>query len=393
VNRLPVLPGLLLASLLLALAPQASAQTPAAIQPGELPLPRSTESEIWYGMDQAEKEIRLSPMLVRDPALNAYVHSVACKVTRDYCKQLRVYIIDAPVFNAAMAPNGAMLVFTGSLLRMQDESELALVLGHEFAHFRQRHSLKYWEKAKRTSAVLATFSVVTSAGGVSLAGGLAQMAGAASIFDMSRQSEREADTIGFQQAVSLGYDPQAGVRIWTSMLKEERATKLPRPAPIFASHPRTAERLQDITASAAAMPAGDYLTNRDAYRSAMRPFLVHWLDAELSRRIYGASIQLLADSLAIASADSQGTYTYYLAEAYRRRNQGDDRTVARGLYETAITHPDTPADVWREHGLALREAGRNREAAEALRRYLERTPRAPDRAFVQQYLSELEKQP
>lgn len=364
-----------------------------AIQPGERPATGTTESEIWYGMDQAEKEIRNSPLLVRDPALNAYVHSVACKVTRDYCPQLRVYVIDAPVFNAAMAPNGAMLVFTGALLRMQDEAELAVVLGHEFAHFRQRHSLKYWQKAKRTTAFMATFSAVTYAGGVSLVGGLAQMAGAASIFNMSRESEREADRIGFDQALSLGYDPQAGVRVWARMLKEEQATKLPRRSPVFASHPRTDERLRDVTESAAAAPAGAYQAHREAYRQATRRFLEPWLDAELSRRIYGASIQMIGDSLALAPEDSKGTYTFFLAEAHRRQNKGEDRQRARELYARAIAYADAPADAWREHGMVLREDGDRQAAADAFRRYLTLEPQAPDRAFVQKYLSEMESRP
>lgn len=379
---------------MLAISGAGSAAGPISnIQPGERPAPGSTESELWYGMDQAEKELRSSPLLVRDPALNSYVQSVACKVTRDYCPQLRVYVIDAPVFNASMAPNGAMLIFTGALLRMQDESELALVLGHEFAHFRQRHSLKYWQKAKRTSAFMATFSVVTYAGGVSLVGGLAELAGAASMFSMSRESEREADRIGFDQALSLGYDPEAAVRVWTRMLKEEKATKLPRPSPVFASHPRTEERLRDVAESAAAAPAGSYQTHQDAYRKVMRPFLEPWLEAELSRRIYGASIQMISDNLALAPEDSKGTYTYFLAEAYRRANKGDDRLRARELYARAIASPDAPADAWREHGMVLREVGDNLAAADALRRYLALKPQAPDRAFVQKYLSELEPQP
>jgi predicted Zn-dependent protease len=66
---------------------------------------------------------------VRDPALNAYVRSVLCKVTDDYCRDVRVYIVDVPYFNASMAPNGAMMVWTGTLLRVRNEAQLALVLG------------------------------------------------------------------------------------------------------------------------------------------------------------------------------------------------------------------------------------------------------------------------
>ncbi|MEY3373263.1 MAG: hypothetical protein RLZZ537_1731, partial [Pseudomonadota bacterium] len=92
-------------SALLALITVAHANTP-ALKPGEKPAPGSTEAELWYGMDQAEKQIRDSPLRVTDPALNGYVQDVLCKVTADYCNDLRLYIIDVPVFNASMAPNG-----------------------------------------------------------------------------------------------------------------------------------------------------------------------------------------------------------------------------------------------------------------------------------------------
>lgn len=366
------------------------ASKPLSIQPGERPVAGSTEAELWYGMDQAEKELRSSPLLVRDPALNAYVKETACKVTGDHCRDLRVYIINAPVFNASMAPNGAMLVFTGALLRMQDESELALVLGHEFAHFRQRHTLQFWMKAKRTSAWMASFSVVTFAGGVGLVGSVAQLAGMAGISDFSRDMEREADAIGFKTAAALGYDPQAGVRLWKRMLAEEKANRLPRPGPIFASHPRTAERLEDVGLAASTLPAQETRTEREAYRKAMQPFLAAWLEAELSRRMYDTAIQVIGDLRSSADGQSAGIYTFYLAEAYRRRNKNDDMVQARRLYAEAVSLPDAPADTWREQGLVLRADGKRIEAAAALRRYLELKPQANDRAFIEKYISELE---
>jgi predicted Zn-dependent protease len=365
----------------------ATASTPPAIEPGEKPVAGSTEAELWYGVDQLEKELRASPVLVRDPVLNAYVREVACKVTREHCRDLRVYIINAPVFNASMAPNGAMLVFTGALLRMQDESELALVLGHEFAHFRQRHTLQYWVKAKRTSAWMASFSMA------GLVGSVLQRAGLASMFDFTRDMEREADAIGFATASSMGYDPQAGVRLWTRMLAEEKANLQSKTWPIFASHPRTAERLEDVGLAARKAPAGDVRTERETYRKAMQPFLAAWLEAELSRRMYDTAIQVIGDLRASADPASAGTYTFFLAEAYRRRNKNDDMAHARKLYAEAVTLPDAPADAWREQGMALRADGKRIEAIDALRRYLELKPQAGDRAFTQKYISELETTP
>jgi predicted Zn-dependent protease len=357
------------------------------LQPGEHPVAGSTESELWYGMERAEKDIRTSPILVRDPQLNAYVQGVVCKVTGDYCRDLRVYVVDVPMFNAQMAPNGAVLVFTGALLRVHDEAELAFVLGHEFAHYRLRHGLQFWNKTKHASALFATIGA-----GSGLAGGLAQMVGMASVFAYSRDDEREADRLGFATAVAHGYDPQAGVRLWSRMQREEQAGKSKRFS-VFASHPKTAERLEDVRAAAAAMPPDDYRDGRDAYRAAVRPFLAHWLDEELSRRTYDTSIQVIKDLRDDASEDNAGTLAFYLAQAYRQRRGDGDAAKASALYREAIAHADAPADAWREYGLDLRQAGQRAAAIEALHRYLQLAPQANDRAFIERDLAELEKQP
>ncbi len=360
------------------------------IQSGERPLPNSTEAELWYGMDQAEKDIKVSPLLVHDPALDAYVQGVACSVARDACKDLHIYVVDIPAFNAETAPNGIVLVFTGALLRMRDEAELALVLSHEFAHYQQRHGLRFWIKAKHETAFLATFGVITIGGGVGLVGGIASVVGAANMFQFSRDFEREADSLGFRNATSLGYDPQAGVRVWTRLAREEKASKEHKRSPVFMTHPKTDERLEDVRAAAAAVPPGDFHDNRAAYHAATRPFLAHWLDAELSRRTYDTTIQLIGDLRDGADPDSTGTLTFYLAEAYRHRGKNDDRATASKLYAEAITHADAPADAWREYGLDLRQNGQPAAAAEALRHYLQLSPQAGDRAFIEKYLTELE---
>lgn len=373
---------------LLALAPSAeSAVSP--LKPGEKPTPGSTEAELWYGMDQAEKQIRDSPLRVTDPELNRYVQDVLCKVTADYCKDLRLYIIDVPVFNASMAPNGVVLVFSGALLRMQDEAELALVLGHEFAHYRQRHSLQSWDKAKDTTAFLATFGVLTWVGGAGLAGGIAQLAGLANMMQFSRDNEREADTIGFDIATRLGYDPQAGVRVWTRMQNEEKANVRAKHSPVFASHPKTAERLEDMTAAAAAY-RGEFKTNQQQFDAATEPYLQKWLEAELSRRMYDTSIQVIRDLRAGARPELEGIYDFYQGEALRRRNKGDDRTQAEALYVRAVGNANAPAEAWREYGFALERNGQPADALRNLRIYLTKKPDADDRLFIEQDIARLE---
>lgn len=368
----------------------ASAGTPTPIMPGERPVSNSTESELWYGMDQAERDLKSSPLLVRDPALNRYVYDVACKVAQEHCRDLRVYIVDVPVFNASMAPNGTMIVFTGALLRMQDEAELALVLGHEFAHFRQRHSLRYWTKAKNTTAFLSTFTVLSGFSVVSI---VAQLGGMATVSKFSRDMEREADRIGFTQATGRGYDPDAGAEIWGRLLREEQASRRPKPWPAFASHPNTAERLEDTAAAAKAFQGTQKDIGREAYQAAIRPHLEHWLDAELSRRTYDTSIQAIGELKAQADPQDAALYSFFLAEAYRQRGRNDDRITAARYYAESVGQGGAPAAAWREHAYALRDHGDRTAAADAFRRYLTLDPNASDRSFIESTLSQMETTP
>jgi len=388
------LPCLLTVAIAATTAPAAEPIT--ATTPGERPPAGTDEAELWYIMERAERDLRESPYLVRDPALNDYLRQVTCKVTAEYCKDLRLYVLDVPFFNASMAPNGTMVLWTGSLLRTQDEAELALVIGHEFGHYRERHTLQQWRKVKKGSAFLSVFGIVTAGVGAGLAGMAADLIGTASLSKFSRDKEREADRIGFEILRKQGYDTGAGVTLWEGMLREEEARDYGKPLPVFASHPKTRERLEDLRAAAAAVtasgaPAGEL--RRDEYRAVMKPFLRHWLDNELSRRMYNSSIQVISDLLKTSAGEDLGLYTFYLGEAYRRRNKPGDLAQAATLYATATTEPGAPADAWREHGLALRAAGRNAEAAAALRHYLADAPDASDRAFIESYLSVLEGTP
>ena len=82
------------------------------------PLDDSDEGGLWGLMDREEAKLKRSAFLVRDPALNEYVSGIACRLAGDHCPDMRVYLVRTPVFNASMAPNGMMQVWSGLLLRL-----------------------------------------------------------------------------------------------------------------------------------------------------------------------------------------------------------------------------------------------------------------------------------
>ena len=357
--------------------------------PGTTPVAGTDEAELWYAMERQETELARSPMRNRDPALNQYVHDVACKASSGYCKDLRIYIMNVPAFNASMAPNGMMMVWTGALLRMRDEAELAFVLGHETGHFRAQHTLHQWRRMKDTSAFLSAFQVLAYGVGAPNTAMLGSLGIYATMFKFTRDQEREADRLGFDAVVAAGYAPEAGADLWGRMLREENANKYRSKSTVFATHPATEERLADVRAAAAASPTHPTMRNLAQYRAATRPFLKDWLVAELAQRRYDTSILVIGELRDDAPPEDRGLLTFALGEAYRRRDAAGDRQKARDLYVEASKQEGVPPEAWRELGFALSKSGNTTGARRAFEHYLQVAPAADDRAFVQRAMDKL----
>ncbi|MCC7097507.1 MAG: M48 family metalloprotease [Thermomonas sp.] len=373
------------------LAPPATHQqtSTASPAPGNQPAVSGDEAELLYAMERAETELKRSPLLVRDPALNGYVRGVACKVAGDQCANIRVYIVDVPQFNASMAPNGMLVLWTGALLRMRNEAELAYVLGHEIGHYTARHSLQQWRRLKSASAWMSVFQLVAYGAG---AGGVAQLgtlAGSAALFKYSRDMEREADRLGFASVVSHRWAPHAGADLWARMWREEQTRKYDRPLTLFSTHPASQERLNDIKAASMAMVAPPTDLGRERYRAAVHPLFPKLLEEELAQRRYAGSILVIGELLEDAPTEDQGLLTFSLGEAYRRRGLNDDRAKAADFYARAIALPGAPAQAWREYGFTRRDAGDTATAMDALRRYLRDAPDADDQAFIRRELEKI----
>lgn len=357
--RRGILTGVCLALMLTAAAPVLAQDDPAP-QSEPIPPPSRTrpadntdEGGLWGASDRAEGSARNSGQIENDTALNAYVRGVACRVAAQYCGDVRVYVMNRPFFNASMAPNGYMEVWSGLLLRADNEAEMAFVLGHETTHYAEHHSLEMLRTVRGRATAAMILSVGASAAGAGYAGDLIYLGTLASVFGFSREREEEADRIGFAHAAAAGYDVNAGATIWTNLIAETRASDNPdvrrreTRASIFATHPVSSARVAALQGYANAHgPGGE--THRERYRAAIRPFLDPWLRAELRRRDFGQTL-LILDRLG-AHGEDLGVVEYYRGEVYRLRRGEGDRALARQRYEYAIAQPDAPAAAWRELG-------------------------------------------
>jgi beta-barrel assembly-enhancing protease len=367
-----------------------------ARQAGQRPPTGSVEASIWDLSDKAEIEAKRAGQLITDPALNAYVNAIKCKVAPEYCGDMRTYLMTRPAFNASMAPNGYMEVWSGLLLRAENEAQVAFVIAHEAGHFQENHSIEAWRNLRSRANWAMGLSVIAGAAGApSYAGDLIYLGAIASVFGFSRENESQADAIGFQRAISAGYDPAQGGELWRLLIGETAASQFPdvkrreARSSIFNSHPVSAVRAAALdtmsrqavaSATANASASRSWITGAQAHRTAIRPFLPSWLRDELRRRDYGQTEHLLK-RLKLQGTDL-GVLTYYEGELYRLRRQTGDLDKALSAYQTAASFSDAPADTWRELGDGLLRAGKTADAITALQTYLTKAPNAGDRALV-----------
>lgn len=364
-------------------APDCHAQRAVGVRPDASTL----EGGLWAAFDKAEQQAKQSGELNRAPELNAYVKEMVCKVSAAYCADVRVYVMDRPYFNATMAPNGYMEVWSGLLLRADNSAQVAFVLGHESGHFTHNHSLEMFKTMKARANAAMIFSIVTAAAGIPIVGDLAYLGTVASLQGFSRENEAEADKIGFDLAVAAGYDPSSGSALWRYLVAETQQSDFEKVRSqiarnsIFASHPLTADRIEALDTLAKAAPPGAYSTDADRHRAAIRPHLSNWLRDDLRRKDFGESLYLI-NHLARRGEDL-GVLNFFKGEAYRLRRKDGDLALAKAAYLDAVKYPDAPPSAWRELGEIHMRDGRSAEAQAAFQAYLTASPNAQDRLLVE----------
>jgi tetratricopeptide (TPR) repeat protein len=361
------------------------------MEPGERPPEDTDEAGLWTALDESELALQRSPLLVHDPALNAYVKKLVCDLADSYCRDIRVYIVRRPYFNASMAPNGVMQVWTGALLRSENEAQLGFVLGHEIGHFLHQHSIKQWRRTKDIMNALSILQLVAARSGTQDAYDIfdvSQLVAYASLYKYSRDAERESDTEGFERAVKLGYRADQGALLWQGLLAEDNARDRNKPSGIFATHPATEERMTTLREAAEAFVDAGSRTGEETYQTATEPFFASWLEDELGRRHYPQTIVLLDRLQERARGTHLAWVEYYRGELFRKRRAGGDDKRAIDAYRAAMRVPGYPPIAHRDLGYMYRTIQQPAQAANEWRQYLKLQPDAADRATVEHYLSE-----
>jgi predicted Zn-dependent protease len=156
-------------------------------------------------------------------------------------------IEDDKTVNAWVMPGGKAAVYTGILPYTQNETGLAVVLGHEVAHALADHGDERMSQA-----------LIANMGGMALSVALSQQpqqtqqlfmtvygvgANVGFLLPYSRLHESEADRIGLTLMARAGYDPREAIPFWQRMSKQEGKSKPPE---FLSTHPASETRIADI---------------------------------------------------------------------------------------------------------------------------------------------------
>lgn len=208
----------------------------------------SPDQEIGIDKQQSPFQFSTDYGITQDDKLNRYVSDVGKRLLPNVHRPGMPYnfhCVNATYINAYAFPGGTIAVTRGILLKLNNEAELASLLGHELGHVNARHTAEQLSKGQLSSLLVSGLSIAASTQGAGL-GQLTQQLGMVSqgllLSKYSRDNEREADFLGNEYMVKAGY-PSKGFVGLMEML-DSLHKESPNSAQIlFSTHPMSSERL------------------------------------------------------------------------------------------------------------------------------------------------------
>ncbi len=220
----------------------------------------SWDEEVELGRT-ADKQIQNQYGVYEDEALQQYVDEVAQKVLAESHMrrpstpqrfretEFEFRVLDSPIINAFALPGGYVYVTRGLVAHLNNEAQLAVVLGHEIAHVEARHASQQAARRQFTQGLLVGGAVLGQAalGGnvgrqvLNLGGTAAQLLS----LRYSRDNERESDRLGVEYAAKAGYDAAEGAAFFESLERKQEQSGPSIPT-WQSTHPDPGARQQTI---------------------------------------------------------------------------------------------------------------------------------------------------
>lgn len=203
--------------------------------------PSDAEEEA-LGREVAGRLLAAAP-LVKDPAVQKYVNQIGVYVAQQSERPQLHWtfgVIASDDINAFAAPGGYIFITRGLYRMLENEAELAGILGHEITHVIKRHHVKLLQKtrllAKGKDLLLASQKNATVQ---ELAGNGAELYARS----LDKEAEFACDRYGVEYAARAGYEPFAYIDALDRIGASEQSDQL---ALLYKTHPHPADRIDAL---------------------------------------------------------------------------------------------------------------------------------------------------
>ncbi len=376
-----------------------------------------------------EEEINRKGLIYHDPILEKYVNEIGKKLISNVNTstiKFRFQIIKDPALNAFALPNGSIYIHSGLLSQLENEAQLAHILGHEITHVIKQHAVNAYKDFKNK---LMLANVVDVLGSTAIAGASIEylsffslglgLTMSAAINGYGRENEKEADDTGMELMINAGYQLQEVPKVYELLLKEYGdATNLE--VFFMGSHPANKERIQRTTELLKTKYADKtkqtaLITNIEEFQQQTKNLIKENAILNIRADRYHHAISGLEK--VIKSDPKDQIAHYYLGESYRlivkypektKQEEEEKRTsrkqkkkeitpeekkeklsVALKEYDLALAYNPQYPDPHRGLGLVYWEQGKEEQSIDEFEKYLTLCPMAKDRRQVTKYLEEL----
>jgi predicted Zn-dependent protease len=265
-RRLAVVPisSLVLAGAL-ALVPSGCARNPVT---GKNELSLVSESQEIEMGKQSAQQVAQTIGYYEDPQVQDYVSQIGMKIAKASERPnlpWEFHVVNDASVNAFALPGGFIYVTRGLMTAINDEAELATVVGHEIGHVTNRHSVQQISKAQVAQLGLGLGSVLSS--DIARVAGLASQGLSVLFLKYSRDAENQADMAGFRYALNQNYDVREMTKVFETLDRESNLAGGGRLPEWLATHPNPGTRIQNIEKmlDTVSKPLSNATVNREGY--------------------------------------------------------------------------------------------------------------------------------
>lgn len=386
----------------------------------------SKEYEIQMDKAQAPHQFSADYGPLQQETVNEYINDTGLKLARLTQRPDMPYSfrgVNAVYLNAYAFPGGSIAITRGMLISLDNEAQLAAVLGHELGHVNARHTAARMSKGLIIQALLTGVSIGLQAQHNRYAPLITEISGigaGALLAKYSRDDERQADQLGMSYMVKAGYNPRGMVQVM-DILRSQAKEDPNLLQLLFASHPMSEERFQ--TAQKRVQEEYAQYTDRPLFRERYldhtapirkdKPAILAFQKGEslLARKRFLQAEQAIKKGLDLAPDDYTGLllmakvllarkkyqraehFAHQAAQVYPQEPQAKSVLAAISLgkrkFYQALEHitayqtllPGNPSSTFLK-GYCLEGMGQIRAAARAYKTYLQQVQQGPEARYA-----------